>query len=121
MIDPHTQAPFLNALVSNARVADLGTAVSGDLRFWNPQEGEWDGVWASHLFNKYKPDETQRVVASAFKGLKPGGVLGVIADEEKYTEKQLCSMIEQSGFRILQVGRRKVEAISELLVVAKRI
>lgn len=121
MNDPHTQAPFLNALGPNARVADLATGVSGDLRFWSPKENEWDGVWANHVFNKYKPEETQRVVASAFRGLKPGGVMGVILDESKYSEKQICSMIEQTGFKILQVGRRQKETTSELLVVAKRI
>jgi SAM-dependent methyltransferase len=111
-----------------------------NILFWTPMADEWDGVWVNRTFQHLGPEETQRVVASAFRGLKPGGVLGVIVPEgtgayedregdlegpsrwiHPYTEKQLCSMIEQTGFKTLQVGRRQKETTSELLVVAKRI
>lgn len=163
-------APFLGELQPNSRVIDLGCGWGLDLEilaseghqafgldaskamaelaqaqhrnmlFWSPGLGEWDGVWAHHSFAHLKPEEAQRVIASSFRGLKPGGVLGVIVPEgteafedregdlagpsrwiHPYTEKQLGSMIEQTGFHIVQVGRRSAGSHSELLMIAKRI
>ncbi len=104
--------------------------------FLNLKEGEFDGVWANDFFNLFEPEQTQRMVATCFKGLKPGGVLGVIVREgvgnfedrefdlngpsrniHLYTEKQICSMFEQTGFHIAKLGRQ----FGRMLVIAKRV
>lgn len=129
-----------SAPLARAAAATGCEVLNKNVLFWTPKPDEWDGVWVNRTFQHFGPEEAQRVVASAFRGLKPGGVLGVIVPEgtaafedregdlegpsrwiHPYTEKQLCSMIEQTGFKILQVGRRQKETTSELLVVAKRV
>ncbi|MBS1959033.1 MAG: class I SAM-dependent methyltransferase [Bdellovibrionales bacterium] len=111
-----------------------------NILFWSPREGTLDGVWINRTFQHFKPKEAQRVVASAFRALAHDGVLGVIVPEgtgsfedrthdldgpsrliHLYTEKQLSSMIEQTGFRIIRIGRREADGISELLVIGKRV
>jgi SAM-dependent methyltransferase len=95
-----------------------------------------DGVWIRESLNDLPSEEAQRVLAIAFRGLKAGGILGVIVKEGSgvfedreedlmgpsrtvflYSEKALCSMIEQTGFSLLTVGRRN----DFLMVIAKRI
>ena len=104
--------------------------------FLNLKEAEFDGVWVNSFFNLFEPEQTQRMVAAVFKGLKPGGVMGVSIQEgvgvfeerefdlngpskwvHLYTEKQICSMLDQTGFAIEKVGRAK----GWMLVLAKRI
>ena len=87
--------------------------------FLTLKEKDWDGVWVNRAFNMMGPEAVQRMVAICFKGLKQGGVLGVIVQGrglgflriEKtivtessreihlYGENQLCSMFEQTGFQ----------------------
>jgi SAM-dependent methyltransferase len=100
----------------------------------------WDGFWVHESFNYLPFEMAQRVVAIAFQGLKSGGILGIIVKQGSgffedrsgdllgpsrmvylYGEKQLCSMIEQTGFRILRVGTQTQANEPYLFVVAKRI
>lgn len=111
--------------------------------FWSPESESWDGVWISRTLQHFSADEAQRVIAIAFRALKAGGVLGIVVPEgqgryeEKgpdllgpsrfihlYSEKQMCSMLEQTGFKDLKVARRvDLEKTKgpELMVLARRI
>jgi SAM-dependent methyltransferase len=112
--------------------------------FLTLKENEYSGAWVNRTFNAFPPEQVQRMVATIFKGLKTGGVLGVIAEEGEgsyedrgaeltsaprivylYREMQLCSMFDQTGFQILKVGRQPEDLLrhqpARLLVLAKRI
>ncbi len=110
--------------------------------FLTLKEEEFDGVWASHSLSLLSSESAQRVVATCFRGIKRGGVLGIVLEEGEgfyedrgtdlsgpsrtvylYSEKAICSMLEQTGFQILKVGRKKSPAFekAELLILAKRI
>lgn len=109
------------------------------------KEGEYDAVWANRSLHHFSPEETQRIVATAFRGLKPRGVFGLILYEgsesfedregdlsgpsrylHPWNEKAACSMIEQSGFRIRKVGRQPADPsrghpLPSLLLLAEKI
>ncbi len=99
--------------------------IEKNMLFYTPAEGEWDGVWACRSLHHFPPDATQRVVASLFRGLRRGGVLGIVVFEGQgwvedrgaelerpsrhihlWSERALSSMVEQSGFRVGRVGRK---------------
>jgi SAM-dependent methyltransferase len=116
-----------------------------NLLFLTLKEGEFDGVWANRSLHHFSPEATQRIVATAFRGLKPRGILGVILYEggeafedregdllgpsrslHPWSEKAACSMIEQSGFRIRKVGRQPADptrghSLPSLLLLAEKI
>ncbi len=103
----------------------------------------YDAVWANESWVHQTPEEIQRVAAVCFKGLKPGGVLGVTLFEGSgtfedregdltgparsihlFTEKQISTLLEQTGFQILRVGRKPPETSSgfyKMLILAKRV
>jgi len=105
---------------------------------FSPTPNEFDGVWINESLNALPFEESQRVIALCFKGLKQNGTLGVVVREGQgyfedreddlegpsrtvylYSEKQLCSMIEQTGFQIMKVGRR-ADRPGILLLLAKK-
>ncbi len=179
---PGELVPFLELLVPNGRVLDLGCGSGFDLQwirrsgregvgidaapsrariareqnpgaeileknflFYSPKESEWDGVWANRSLHHDSPEAVQRVVAGVFRGLRPGGIFGVVVYEgsggfqdregdylgpsrslHPWREKALCSLLEQTGFQILKVGRKPAapeegHALPGLLVLAKKI
>jgi SAM-dependent methyltransferase len=107
------------------------------------QENEWDGIWANESLHHCDSDAIQRVAAACFKGLKSGGVFGLVVFEgtesfedragdllgparsiHPLTEKAICSMLEQTGFKIKRVGRKPANSEHELprlLVLANKI
>ena len=107
------------------------------------KDAEFDGVWVNQSFAHLSPEEVQRVAAVCFKGLKPGGNLGLVIFEgvgtfedregdlsgpsrwiHLFTEKQICSMLEQTGYQISKVGRQAPidsDCAGKLLILAKRI
>jgi len=109
----------------------------------NLKEAEWDGIWANSSLHHHGAELVQRVIAGCFRGLKPRGVLGLILyeGEESFedregdlsgppryihplTEKAICSMLEQTGFKITRVGRKKAtgsDMLPKLLVLAQKI
>ncbi len=113
--------------------------------FYSPKEAEWDGVWANRSLHHDSPEAVQRVVASVFRGLRPGGVFGVVVYEGTggfqdregdysgpsrslypWREKPLCSLLEQTGFQIVKVGRKpsapeEGHPLPSLLILAKKI
>jgi SAM-dependent methyltransferase len=116
-----------------------------NILFWSPKPAEWDGVWIHRTLQHLSAEESQRVIATAFRGLKPFGWLGLVVPEgqgtfeekgadlqgpsrwiHQYQEHQICSMVEQTGFRIERVGRRTQnagikKAEPELMILAQRI
>ena len=119
------------------------TVLQKNFLFYTPKEAEWDGIWASRSLHHFDPEAVQRVVASAFRGLKSGGALGVIVYEgtdsfqdrdlnlhgpsrylRPWTEKAISSLLEQSGFRIERIGRRARNGdhpLPSLLVLGRKI
>jgi hypothetical protein len=112
--------------------------------FLTLKENDFQGVWINHTFNGFPSEQVQRMVATIFKGLKPGGILGVIVDEGEgsfedrgsdltgpprtvylYREMAICSMLDQTGFQIKKIGRQPADplrgASGKLLVLAERI
>jgi SAM-dependent methyltransferase len=109
------------------------------------KEGEFEGAWANRSLHHFSPEETQRVVASVFRGLTVGGVFGLVLYEgsgafedregdlsgpsrflHPWNEKAACSMIEQSGFRIRKVGRQEARPeaghpLPSLLILATKV
>jgi len=131
-------------LVEIARAQNPGLEIlEKNFLFLSLKEGEWDGIWANGSLHHYDPEMVQRVVAACFKGLKTGGILGVIIFEgtesfedregdltgpprfiRPFSEKAICSMLEQSGFKILKVGRKPAEgaySLPRLLVLASKV
>jgi len=103
--------------------------------FYSPKEGEWGGVWANRALHHDAPEAVQRVVAALFRGLRVGGVFGLVMYEgtgafedregdlagpsrmiRPWSEKPLCSMLEQTGFKILKVGRKSADPARGLLM-----
>ena len=126
-------------MVSEAKKRGIEVEIKNVL-FWSPKANEWNGVWVNRSFQHLAPEEVQRVVASAFRGLSVGGVLGIIVPEGEgvfedregdlfgpsrwihlYNENQICSLVEQTGFKVIQLGRRQSTRGLDLLVLAKRI
>jgi SAM-dependent methyltransferase len=131
-------------LVEIARAQNPGTEIlEKNFLFLSLKEADWDGIWANGSLHHYDSEMVQRVVASCFRGLKTGGTLGVVLFEgdesfedregdlagparyiRPFTEKALCSMLEQTGFKILKVGRKPAEgayALPRLLVLASKV
>jgi SAM-dependent methyltransferase len=139
----------IEAAASRARIAreqNPGAEIHGkNFLFYSPKEAEWDGVWANRSLHHDAPEAVQRVVASVFRGLKPGGIFGVVVYEGAggfqdregdysgpprfilpWREKPLCSLLEQTGFQIVKVGRRPAapeggHSLPSLLILAKKI
>ena len=119
------------------------TVLQKNFLFYTPKEAEWDGVWASRSLHHFDPEAVQRVVASAFRGLKAGGAIGVVVYEgaesfedraidlhgpsrylRPWTEKAISSLLEQSGFKIERIGRRPKDGshpLPSLLVLARKV
>jgi SAM-dependent methyltransferase len=131
-------------LVEIARAQNPGAEIQEkNFLFLNLKEGEWDGIWANNSLHHYESDMVQRVVAVCFKGLKTTGALGLVVFEgtesfddregdltgparsiRPYTEKAICSMLEQTGFKIMKVGRKPAEngyALPRLLILATKV
>ena len=131
-------------LVEMARAQNPGAEIlEKNFLFLNLKEGDWDGIWANGSLHHYDPEMVQRVVATAFKGLKTGGILGIVIFEgmesfedresdllgpgrfiRPFTEKAICSMLEQTGFKILKVGRKPAEtetALPRLLILTRKV
>jgi SAM-dependent methyltransferase len=112
--------------------------------FYSPKEGEWAGALANRSLHHYSPEAVQRVVAGLFRGLRSRGILGLVMYEgagtfedregdlsgpsrmiHPWMEKPLCSMLEQTGFKILKVGRKPADPergllLPSVLVIAER-
>jgi SAM-dependent methyltransferase len=134
----------LRAKWARERVPGL-EVLEKNLLFLSVKEGEFDGAWANRSLHHFSPEETQRIVATVFRGLKTGGVFGLILYEgagsfedregdltgpsrylHPWNEKAACSMIEQSGFRIRKVGRQPADPsrghpLPSLLLLAGKI
>ncbi len=104
---------------------------------------EWDGIWACRSLHHYDSEIVQRIIATCFKGLRSGGVLGLVVYEgdgsfedragdisgpsrmiKPYSENAICSMVEQSGFKIKKVGRKPAglnDPLPSLLILANKI
>ena len=117
--------------------------VEKNFLFLSLKEAEWDAIWANCSFHYYEPEAVQRVIATCFKGLKADGVMGLVIFEgnesfedrdgdlsgptrfiRPYSEKAMCSMLEQTGFKIEKVGRKSADsayALPRLLIIAKKI
>jgi SAM-dependent methyltransferase len=137
-------------LDSSPKLVEMARAQNPSAEIWEKnflflslKEAEWDAIWSNGSFHHYEGEVLQRVVATCFKGLKPGGTIGIVLFEgdenfedregdlmgparniRPYTEKQICSMLEQTGFKIKRVGRKPVDAINSLprmLVLASKI
>ena len=129
-------------MVSLARARNPGIEIKHkNVLFLDLQAGEFDGIWINSLLNHFEPEMVQRVIAVCFKGISVQGTLGLIVREgtgsfedrtgdlagpsqyvHLYGEKQICSMIEQTGFRVEKVGRmRTPEDGDRMLILAKRI
>ena len=124
-------------MVDLARALNPGVEIrQKNFLFLDLALGEWDAIWVNGAFNLFAPEIIQRVIAICFKGLATGGTLGIIADEGEgtfedrsgdlsgpsrqvhlYSEKQLCSMTEQTGFKVDRVGRMT----GTILILAKRV
>ncbi len=129
-----------------ARIQNPGiTILEKSFFFLTLKEAEFDGVWANRSLHHFETEVTQRIVATLFRGLKSKGVLGVVVYEgtESYqdregdlsgpsrfihpwTEKAMCSMIEQTGFIIKKVGRQTANPshghpLPSLLILANKI
>ena len=112
--------------------------------FLNIVEFEFDGVWANLSFPHLAPEELQRLLAICFKGVKVGGYIGAVLYEGQgkfedrgfgeslegpsrflhlYSEKQLCSMFEQTGFQVKKIGRKQDahDRLSKILILGQRI
>jgi SAM-dependent methyltransferase len=112
-----------------------------NLLFLSLKENEFDGVWVNETFKHFSSEIVQRMIATCFRGLKPGGVIGIVVQEGSgmfedregdllgpsrsiylYTEKALCSMLDQTGFQIIKVGRKTAtDSTARILVLASRI
>jgi SAM-dependent methyltransferase len=97
-----------------------------------------DGFWANESLNSISIEQAQRVIGMAFQSLRAGGILGVVVKEGSgvyedrsidlegpsqkvyfYPERALCSLIEQTGFVIVEVGKNPEAGL--MMVIAKRI
>lgn len=111
-----------------------------NLLFLSLKENEFDGIWANQVFQHFPAEQVQRMIATCFRGLKPGGVLGLVISEGSgsfedrdgdlsgpsrsiylYSEKAICSMLEQTGFQIKKIGRKTMSSGPQMLVLASRI
>ncbi|NDG84319.1 MAG: methyltransferase domain-containing protein [Proteobacteria bacterium] len=124
------------ARVEIARGVNPGAEIlEKNFLFYTPKEAEWGGVWANRSLHHDAPEAVQRVVAALFRGLRIGGVFGLVMYEgtgafedregdlqgpsrliRPWSEKALCSMLEQSGFKILKVGRKPADPARGLLM-----
>jgi len=128
-------------LAEIARTMNPGTEIlHQNLMFLSLKEAEFDGIWANQVFQHFPSEGVQRVIATGFRGLKPGGVLGLGVFEGSgsfedrdgdwsgpsravylYSEKALCSMVEQTGFRIEKIGRKTTSSGPQILILASRV
>ncbi len=111
-----------------------------NLLFLTLMESEFDGIWVNQSFQHFPSEQVQRLVAVCFRGLKKGGVLGVVLQEGSgsfedregdlngpsravylYSEKVISSMIEQTGFQIKKIGRKTTSHGPQILILANRI
>ena len=134
------------ARVALARELNPGVEIlEKNFLFYTPKEGEWDAALANRSLHHSAPEGVQRVIAGLFRGLRPGGVLGLVMYEgvgafedregdlsgpsrmiHPWMEKPLCSMLEQTGFGIHQVGRRGADPtrgliLPSLMVLARKV
>ena len=135
---------FSTKFVEIAKAQNPGLEIlEKNFLFLSLKENEWDGVWANESLHHYEPEAIQRVAAACFKGLKSGGTFGLVIfegtesfedrDEDlsgpartihPLTEKAICSMLEQTGFKIKRVGRKPADAYTShprLLIIASRV
>ncbi len=113
--------------------------------FLTLKEASFKGVWANHSLDHFDPEVVQRTIAVLFRGLETGGALGLVIYEgtapfedrdgdltgpsrfiHPYSEKAICSMLEQTGFKIKKVGRRPANPVSgdplpSLLILANKV
>lgn len=71
-----------------------------------PKES-YDGIWANRTLTKLTPVLAQRVVQTFFSALRSKGILFVSfkLSESQWTEIEFESMLRQSGFGALWVGK----------------
>jgi SAM-dependent methyltransferase len=131
-------------MVEIARAQNPGLEIlEKNFLFLSLKEADWDGIWANCSLHHHESEIVQRVVATCFKGLKAGGVLGLVVYEgdesfedregdllgparfiRPFSEKAICSMLEQTGFKIKRVGKKPLEGVYSLpriLVLATKI
>lgn len=128
-------------MIEIARAMNPGLElIQKNLLFLSLKENEFDGVWANQVFQHFPAEQVQRMIATCFRGLKPGGVLGLVVfegggsfeDREGdltgpsrsvylYSEKALCSMVEQTGFQIKKIGRKQSASGPQILILASRV
>lgn len=125
------------AMVAIAKLSvPKATIIQKNGLFYTPYPNEFNAIWMNETLNLFPSEQGQRLIASCFKGLKPGGIFGAIiysgegvfedrAEDLQgpsrtvylYNEKPACSMIEQTGFEILKIGKQQ----DKLLILAKRV
>ena len=131
-------------LAELARTRNAGVEIlEKNFLFLSLKDSEFDGIWANRSLHHFEAEAVQRVIATAFKGLKSGGVLGVVVYEgsesfqdcgndhlsptrwiHPFSENALCSMIEQTGFKILKIGKQKQVAphpLPSMLILARKV
>lgn len=140
------QADGLEGSASLARIAEKSapgaTVRRGDLLFYSPQAEDrqaYDGVWAHQSLVHLNAVGWQRVLASFFLALKPGGILFVSAREGQgleedregdpagparyfylFGQSDLASLIRQHGFQLLGTGRN-LDKKDRIAFIARRI
>lgn len=96
-----------------------------DFLFLSLEKDRYEGVWANQILIHLPPEGCQRMMATFFLALKKGGVLfvsfeegtGMVEDRTddaegparaiyRYSVDDVSSLVRQSGFQILMVGRR---------------
>ena len=140
----------LNALedqgffIRNGHVSEVLDPFQKNLLLWTPKEGSLSHVWLNQTLNLFPSEQSQRMVASLFKGMEKGSWLGLFlregegtytegffdtlgvqdANESRkiylYSEKAICSLLEQTGFSVVQLGRNP-QFQGMMLILAKRI
>ena len=131
-------------LAAIARVQNPGIEIwEKNFLLLSLKEGEWDGVWANRSLHHFAPEAVQRVIGSVRRGLTAKGILGIIVYEGEaafqdrgqdlggpsrwihpFSENGISSMIEQTGFKIVKVGRQAMSGnhpLPSLQILAKKI
>lgn len=127
------------AMVDLARRNSGAKVWQADLLLLSLAREGYDGVWANRALIHLPPAGCQRVMASFFAALRPGGILfvsseageGQIPDRKddpsgparwiyRYPADDFASLIRQSGFRLLLIGN-EVGAVERVGFLASRI
>lgn len=135
-LNAEQDSPVFKALGFEPEVLSiLGPMKEKALLLWSPKEGSVPAIWINQCLNLFPSEISQRFIATLFKAVPPGGWLGLfiregegaytegIIDARKiylYSEKAICSLLEQTGFSVVQLGRNP-QYPGMILILAKRI